>query len=121
MLVYIIWGERLEIFKRDVNAATDSILSSFRSASPWKGGGATGNVAFDEWREKEIRRLAEERAKLDDMAAEFEAFMRDSRRGGDHDEFKRFMSSRETGAAGEAKPAVSRRSKSTPRLLDDVR
>lgn len=99
MLAYIIWGDRLEGWKRDVNAATDDIARQFRG----KGCGArrtahhgyrTGNVAFDDWREKELERLAEERRKLEEMREEFDSYMRDLRRAKDQEEFDRFMSNR---------------------------
>ena len=72
MLAYIIWGDRLDGFKRDVNRATDGIFAGCRrgadKAHRWGHGSArTGNVAFDDWREKELERLAEERRKLDEM------------------------------------------------------
>jgi hypothetical protein len=71
MLAYIIWGDRLEGFKRDANRATDGIFAGCRRASDkahrWGHGSArTGNVAFDDWREKELARLDEERRKLDE-------------------------------------------------------
>ena len=62
MLAYIIWGDRLDGFKRDVNRATDGVFAGCRrgadKAHRWgHGGGRTGNVAFDDWREKELERL----------------------------------------------------------------
>ncbi len=96
MLAYIIWGDRLDGFKRDVNAATDGMFRSFRTAS--RGAAPhTGNVAFDEWREKEIERLNEERRKLDELRAEFEEELRELRRAKDQEEFDRFMAKRDAG------------------------
>ncbi|MCA0026202.1 MULTISPECIES: DUF2852 domain-containing protein [unclassified Mesorhizobium] len=99
MLAYIIWGDRLEGFKRDVNRATDGIFAGCRrgsdKAARWGHGSArTGNVAFDDWREKELERLAEERRKLDDMLTEFDDYARELRRAKDQDEFDRFMANR---------------------------
>ena len=78
MLAYIIWGDRLEGFKRDVNRATDGIFAGCRrgrQGRAWGHGSArTGNVAFDDWREKELERLAEERRKLDEMLTEFDEY-----------------------------------------------
>ncbi|RUU45755.1 DUF2852 domain-containing protein, partial [Mesorhizobium sp. M6A.T.Ca.TU.002.02.2.1] len=81
MLAYIIWGDRLEGFKRDVNRATDGIFAGCRRSSDkaarWGHGSArTGNVAFDDWREKELERLNEERRKLDEMLSEFDEYAR---------------------------------------------
>jgi hypothetical protein len=98
MLAYIIWGDRLDGFKRDVNRATDGIFSGCRRgadrAQRWGNGARTGNVAFDDWRDKELERLAEERRKLDEMLAEFDEYARELRRAKDQDEFDRFMASR---------------------------
>jgi hypothetical protein len=114
MLAYIIWGDRLDGFKRDVNRATDGIFSGCRRsadrAQRWGNGGGygrTGNVAFDDWRAKELERLAEERRKLDEMLAEFDEYARELRRAKDQDEFDRFMASRNkhTAPATTAKPS----------------
>ncbi|PBB97693.1 DUF2852 domain-containing protein [Mesorhizobium sp. WSM3862] len=99
MLAYIIWGDRLEGFKRDVNRATDGIFAGCRrgseKAARWgHGSSRTGNVAFDDWREKELERLAEERRKLDEMLNEFDEYARELRRAKDQEEFDRFMAER---------------------------
>ncbi|OBQ94763.1 DUF2852 domain-containing protein [Mesorhizobium sp. AA23] len=99
MLAYIIWGDRLEGFKRDVNRATDGIFAGCRrgseKAARWgHGSSRTGNVAFDDWREKELERLAEERRKLDEMLNEFDEYARELRRAKDQEEFDRFMTER---------------------------
>ena len=104
MLAYIIWGDRLDGFKRDVNRATDGIFAGCRrgsdKAARWGHGSArTGNVAFDDWREKELERLAEERRKLDEMLAEFDEYARELRRAKDQDEFDRFMANRNKSTA----------------------
>jgi hypothetical protein len=122
MLAYIIWGDRLDGFKRDVNGATDRFFGSCRKAGSWKGHATrTGNVAFDDWRAKEFERLAEERRKLDETIAEFDEYARELRRAKDQEEFDRFMAarSRNTPARTEqAKPA--KRGKGPEGLLDDV-
>jgi hypothetical protein len=93
MIAYIIWGDRLDGFKRDVNAATDGVFSTFKGAG--RGYAAqTGNVAFDDWRNAEIERLNEERRKLDEMRADFEEELRELRRAKDQDDFDRFMAKR---------------------------
>ncbi|RWF68621.1 MAG: DUF2852 domain-containing protein [Mesorhizobium sp.] len=70
MLAYIIWGDRLEGFKRDVNRATDGIFAGC------------------------LERLAEERRKLDEMLNEFDEYARELRRAKDQEEFDRFMAER---------------------------
>lgn len=106
MLAYIIWGDRLEGFKRDVNRATDGVFAGCRrsadKAQRWGNGRSaarTGNVAFDDWRDKELERLAEERKRLDDMLAEFDEYARELRRAKDQDEFDRFMANRNRSTA----------------------
>jgi len=92
MIAYIMWGDRLNGFKHEVNRATDSVFRGCRNAryrAP-----RTGNVAFDDWREKEFERLAEERRKLDEMRDEFDTHLRELRRAKDQEEFDRFMASR---------------------------
>lgn len=93
MLAYILWGDRLDTFKSDVNRSTDNF---FRSCKRHAGGPrmSSGNVAFDEWRDKEIERLNEERRRLDEMRAEFDEHMRNLRMARDREEFDAFMARR---------------------------
>ncbi|WP_152046620.1 DUF2852 domain-containing protein [Aureimonas psammosilenae] len=98
VLAYILWGERLEVFRSDVNRSTDRVFSAFRRSGFGRGTpftmDRTGNVAFNDWREAELRRLDEERRRLDSARADFEAYARELRRAKDQEEFERFMSSR---------------------------
>ncbi|MCQ0988527.1 DUF2852 domain-containing protein [Jiella marina] len=96
MLAYILWGERLEGFKTDVNRSTDKFMGSMKRAGfkqPF-GMERTGNVAFDDWREAELARLDEERRKLNEASAEFESYARELRRAKDQEEFDKFMRDR---------------------------
>jgi len=106
MLVYIIWGDRLDELKSEVNRATDNVASSFSFGSSnhsnfshAKSGSATGNAAFDDWREVEMARLEEERRKLDEMRHEFDEYLRELRRAKDAEEFEKFMDSKKTGGS----------------------
>lgn len=125
MLAYIIWGDRLDGLKRDMNRATDGIFAGCRRGSEraarWGNGGRTartGNVAFDDWRDKELDRLAEERRKLDDAIAEFDDYARELRRAKDQEEFDRFMASRNRGNdATQSKPSTGPMDKG---LLDEA-
>jgi hypothetical protein len=101
MLAYILFGDRLRDFKQSVNDKTDSIFSGCRNAR-WSNTGRapTGNVAFDDWRTSELDRLARESRRLDEMRAEFDAYVRELRRAKDQEEFDRFMRDRRNG--GEA-------------------
>ena len=112
MLAYIIFGERFNTWRanggswRDVmqgkmqnNKDAPSSTSSnwFREMKTNRNGfNATGNVAFDDWRDAELNRLAEERVKLDQMRDEFDAYARELRRAKDKEEFDRFMNARST-------------------------
>jgi len=117
MLAYILWGDRLDGFKRDVNRATDGLFAGCRRGAP-RGYARTGNVAFDDWREKELERLAEERRKLDEMRDEFDEYARELRRAKDQEEFDRFMAERNRRTA--PAPATGRRkSGKNEGLLDD--
>lgn len=104
MLAYVLFGDRFEGFKREANATVDGMFRSCRKSSSYS---ATGNIAFDEWREKEIERLNEERRKLDELRADFEEELRELRRAKDQEDFDRFMAkrnaSRETGVAKRGK------------------
>jgi hypothetical protein len=69
------------------------------------GGGLTrssGNMAFDDYRAEVLRRLEEERRKLDDEQRAFNEFVLKLRRAKDQEEFDRFMADRNGGktAAG---------------------
>ena len=119
MLAYIIWGDRLDGFKRDVNKAADGMFASCRGRSHWKAQSRTGNVAFDDWREKELERLAEERRKLDETLAEFDDYARELRRAKDQEEFDRFMSNRSKSTPAKREP-TTKRGKGSEGLLDDV-
>ncbi|MCO6390913.1 DUF2852 domain-containing protein [Aliihoeflea aestuarii] len=92
MLAYIIWGDRLDGFKSEMNRATDGFFSSCRKGAYRTSAPRTGNVAFDDWREKELARIEEERRKLDEMRTEFDEYLRELRRAKDQEEFDRFMS-----------------------------
>ena len=103
MLAFIIWGDEIgrkaESFKGQVQAFSER-ASGFRPG-PFRD---TGNVAFDEYRTQELKRLEEERRKLEEMRAEFETFLRDLRRVKDQEEFDRFMTAfrDRTATTGEA-------------------
>jgi hypothetical protein len=82
-LAYIIWGDRIHTFVDEARYK----WSSNRA-------GESGNVAFDDYRERELKRLEEEPRKLDTMREEFDRFMHELRRAKDKEEFDRFMSER---------------------------
>ena len=92
-LAYIIWGDRLGDVKHEVNRVANSALGdAFRRTSAPSA--RSGNVAFDDWRRAEIERLDEERKKLDEVRADFDAYIVELHRARDRDEFTRFMDNR---------------------------
>jgi len=112
MLAYILWGDRLKDMAAEVSGnvrrATDRLRSQAVS-------GSSGNVAFDEYRARELARLEEERRKLDEQRAaldaeveEFQAFVRELRRAKDQAEFDRYMAERERHRAERDRGAEAR-------------
>ncbi|MEL6946201.1 MAG: DUF2852 domain-containing protein [Pseudomonadota bacterium] len=112
MLAYIIWGDRLDKFKSDVNKATDKAADIFAKGPGSFTNSRTGNVAFDDWREAELKRLHEERMRLDEMRAEFDDYARELRRAKDQEDFDRFMADRAKQVDGDTKPKAKRVKKS---------
>jgi hypothetical protein len=93
MLAWIIWGDEIAAKAQEMKGQ----FRSFSERAPSFSSGShgfrrdTGNVAFDEYRSQELKRLEEERRKLEEMRAEFETFLKDLRRVKDQEEFDRFM------------------------------
>jgi hypothetical protein len=116
MLAYILWGDRFDGFKRDFRGAKANFFGNCRTRhGRHHGFGRTGNVAFDDWREKELERIEEERRRLDETLKEFDSYLRELRRAKDQQEFDRFMAERNRPKSDNSKPGDS-----TPGLLDDV-
>lgn len=96
MLAYILWGQRVPEIRRHF----EGMKSEWQGA--WGGCGSrrsysfaqSGNAAFDDYRERELRRLDEERRKLEEERREFEGFVQNLRRARDQEEFDRFMRER---------------------------
>ncbi|AMN51188.1 membrane protein [Labrenzia sp. CP4] len=105
MLAYILWGDRFEGMLRDAKDQwRGSPLKEAFEQMNTTAYARTGNVAFDDYRERELKRLEEERAKLDTMRAEFDDFLRELRRARDQEEFDRFMANRGRSTGDEATP-----------------
>ncbi len=62
---------------------------------------ATGNSAFDDWRNAELARLEEERRKLVEAEREFSEYLDRLRRARDREEFDRFMNERRSAQSGQ--------------------
>ncbi|MBO0347209.1 DUF2852 domain-containing protein [Roseibium sp. CAU 1637] len=95
MLAYILWGDRFQDMARDAKSQWNrSPMKGCMNQMNGNGYARTGNVAFDDYRERELKRLEEERAKLETMRNEFDEFLRELRRTKDQGEFDRFMADR---------------------------
>lgn len=99
MLAYNIWGNEMRSWFNEAKSSFEdgpkSSCSRYRARS--------GNVAFDDFRESELKRLEEERRKLDEMRDDFDSYMRELRRAKDQEEFDRYMSERESRSSEKAK------------------
>lgn len=96
VLAYILWGDRMQTWFDEARYRWGTQRAN-----------ASGNLAFDEYRERELKRLEEERRKLDTMREEFDSFMHELRRAKDKEQFDRFMNERGRGGRdfGGAAPA----------------
>ena len=100
MLAYIIWGDRIPEIRRHFEGTAKAHRErSYEFFRDLGGARRSGNAAFDAYRDRELKRLEEERRKLDDELREFESFMRDLRSARDQEEFDRFMRERSSRAA----------------------
>jgi len=102
VLAYIVWGEYLggsaERAERWVGRQKQWARDCRdRSRNHQRGfANSTGNAAFDDYREEQLKRLDEERRRLDDDIREFHEYMRNLRKARDREEFDRFMADRRT-------------------------
>lgn len=93
MLAYNIWGHKFGDLKTDLKRQFD-MSNDWSSCKRQTKARPTGNAAFDAYRERELNRLEEERAKIDAMRQEFDDYMETLRQARDQEEFDRFMSNR---------------------------
>lgn len=105
VLAYILWGER---FGWSPDRAERWVNRQKQWAGGWCQGNASGfrhgfggmsrsgNAAFDAYREDQLRRLDEERRKLDDEVHEFHEYLRNLHMARDREEFDRFMRDRQS-------------------------
>jgi hypothetical protein len=94
MLAWIIWGDEIGAKARELKGQFRSFSERgprFRQAEGFGFQGRTGNAAFDDYRAQELKRLDEERRKLEAMRADFEQFLGELRRVKDQEEFNGFM------------------------------
>jgi hypothetical protein len=101
MLAYILWGE---MFGGSAEKAGNWVnqkrawANNCGSRHSYRHDGysrhSSGNAAFDEYRAEQLRRLEEERKRLDEEINAFHEHMRNLRMARDREEFDRFMRDR---------------------------
>ncbi len=103
MLAYILWGEYFGgssekadrwIREQKRNWKNKRRNRGFASSFDHEDVSGTGNAAFDQYRREQLRRLEEERARLDEEIVQFQEYMKNLRMARDREEFDRFMRER---------------------------
>lgn len=99
VLGYILWGEKFGGSAEKAQAYWNKGCSYMRNNTRHAGFGRTaqgssGNAAFDEYRTEQLRRLEEERARLDAEIEAFHEYMANLNKAKDREEFDRFMNER---------------------------
>lgn len=105
VLGYILWGEKF-------GGSAERAQSYFNKGRAWcapharrnwsnfANSSASGNAAFDAYREDQLRRLEEERKRLDEEINAFHEYMANLRMAKDREEFDRFMRDRDGNRQG---------------------
>jgi hypothetical protein len=98
MLAYILWGHKVPEIRQHFEGTRREWQANARDWCRPRGTSysfsRSGNVAFDDYRERELKRLDEERRKLEEERQEFEAYVQNLRRARDKEEFDRFRNDR---------------------------
>jgi len=109
VLGYILWGEKFGGSPEKAQAYWNKGCA-FVGANKrhWNKGSYTmhssGNAAFDEYRAEQLKRLEEERARLDAEIDAFHEYMANLNKAKDREEFDRFMNERRGGRQGYDEP-----------------
>ncbi|HQZ12348.1 MAG TPA: DUF2852 domain-containing protein [Devosia sp.] len=112
MLAYILWGEmfggstdKVERFTQRSRAWAEKCGSGNHAyRGHWQRQSSSGNAAFDDYRAEQLRRLEEERRRLDEEINAFHEYMANLRKAKDREEFDRFMSNRNGNRPGYGEP-----------------
>ena len=99
MLAYILWGEMFGGSAEKAEAWAQKSKAWCRDQSfNHKHNGwsrhSSGNATFDDYRAEQLKRLEEERKRLDEEIHAFHEYMRNLRMAKDREEFDRFMRDR---------------------------
>ena len=98
MLAYILWGEMFGGSPEKAQAWMSKSKAWCQSNNGrhmhgnWRQ--SSGNAAFDDYRNEQLKRLDEERRRLDEEIHEFHEYMRTLRMARDREEFDRYMRER---------------------------
>ncbi|MEQ1902429.1 MAG: DUF2852 domain-containing protein [Devosia sp.] len=113
MLAYIVWGEKFGGSPEKAEAWMNKSRTwcrdqNYRHGNHGNWRQSSGNAAFDEYRAEQLKRLEEERRRLDEEIHAFHEHMRNLRMARDREEFDRFMrekgSSRPNWGGGDSQP-----------------
>jgi hypothetical protein len=101
MLAYIVWGEMFggsaDKAQQFVNRSRSFAQECGKRGRAYRYAGfgqSSGNAAFDDYRAEQLKRLEEERKRLDEEIHAFQEYMRNLRMARDREEFDRFMNDR---------------------------
>ncbi len=99
VLGYILWGEKFGGSAEKAQTYWNKGCSFMRDNTKHAGFGranynSSGNAAFDDYRAEQLRRLEEERARLDAEIEAFHEYMANLNKAKDREEFDRFMNER---------------------------
>lgn len=99
MLAYIVWGENFGGSAEKAQGFVHRSKAWAEKCGPrgyhhggWRN--SSGNAAFDDYRAEQLRRLEEERKRLDEEINAFHEYMANLRKAKDREEFDRFMRDR---------------------------
>ncbi len=95
-LAYLVWKLMGYPLPNEARAFVERNLGWSFASRPAAGGfrGGTGNWAFEEYRQRELARLEEERRRLDEESRAFAEFVEELKRAKDREEFEAFMAKR---------------------------
>lgn len=113
VLGYILWGEKFggsqEKAQAYWNKGRDWCAPNRSRHQGWNnnrryGMNSSGNAAFDDYRAEQLKRLDEERARLDAEIEAFHDYMANLNKAKDREEFDRFMNERRGSRQGYDQP-----------------
>jgi hypothetical protein len=101
MLAYILWGEhfggsaeKAEAWVSKQKAWAGNCKSQYHGHGFRGAGPSSGNAAFDDYRAEQLRRLDDERRRLDEEVKAFHEYLANLHKARDREEFDRFMRDR---------------------------